>query len=177
MEQYFLKTERLRFGKWEQTSLSHATSIWGDSNVTQLIGGQMTDKQILERLNTEIKNNELYGVQYWPIFLLNSNEIVGCCGLRTYSDKENTFEIGFHISSKFWRKGYAFEAASEVINYAFVELNASSLFAGHNPLNQSSARLLNKLGFTYSHDEYYPPTGLNHPSYFLNIEDHIKKRD
>jgi len=29
---------------------------------------------------------------------------------------------------------------------------------------------LKKLGFAYSHDEYYAPTGLKHPSYLLNKE-------
>lgn len=172
LEQYFIKTERLRFGKWEQDLISHATSIWGDTNVTQLIGGKMSDIQIQERLNTEIKNDKLYGVQYWPIFLIESNEVVGCCGLRPYSIEENIYEIGFHISSKFWRQGYAFEAAKEVINYAFSQLKVSCLFAGHNPRNEASGKLLRKLGFNYSHDEYYLPTGLKHPSYFFYREDY-----
>jgi [ribosomal protein S5]-alanine N-acetyltransferase len=28
-------------------------------------------------------------------------------------------------------------------------------------------QLLAKLGFHYTHDEFYPPTGLQHPSYLL----------
>jgi [ribosomal protein S5]-alanine N-acetyltransferase len=54
-----------------------------------------------------------------------------------------------------------------VIEHAFKTLAASALFAGHNPNNHASRRLLEKLGFQYTHDELYRPTGLHHPSYLL----------
>ena len=48
-----------------------------------------------------------------------------------------------------------------MIKYAFKNLKASQLFAGHNPNNEPSKHLLNKLGFHYTHDEYYPQPALN----------------
>lgn len=171
MTNYFIKTKRLGFSTWNVELLTNADYIWSDLNVTKFIGGAMTNKDIKKKLESEIENEKRYGIQYWPLFLLKTNEIIGCCGLRPYRIKDNIFEIGFHISSNHWRKGYAYEAANEVKNYAFYKLNASSLFAGHNPKNQASGYLLKKLGFTYSHEEYYQPTGLNHPSYFLDIKD------
>jgi RimJ/RimL family protein N-acetyltransferase len=41
------------------------------------------------------------------------------------------------------------------------------VFAGHNPANTASRGLLARLGFRYTHDELYAPTGLRHPSYLL----------
>ncbi|MDB4304074.1 GNAT family N-acetyltransferase, partial [Desulfosarcina sp.] len=73
----------------------------------------------------------------------------------------------FHICSSKWGKGYASEAARGVMKYAFENLKISGLFAGHNPMNEVSFKLLKKLGFRYTHDEYYEPTGLKHPSYLL----------
>ena len=58
---------------------------------------------------------------------------------------------------------------SLLIEYAFCVLNAKKLFAGHNPDNSKSRKLLEKLGFTYIGDEYYEPTGLYHPSYELEL--------
>ncbi|MGH7594733.1 MAG: GNAT family N-acetyltransferase [bacterium] len=63
------------------------------------------------------------------------------------------------------------KAARAVIKYSFDELKAKALFAGHNPKNEASRLLLEKLGFQYTHDEYYPPTGLKHPSYLLKVEE------
>ena len=70
-------------------------------------------------------------------------------GLRPKNLEEKQYEIGFYICTKYWGKGYAFEAADAVIDYSFNKLNVSSLFAGHNPQNKASQHLLLKLGFIY----------------------------
>lgn len=54
-----------------------------------------------------------------------------------------------------------------VIRYAFNTLRVNTLFAGHNPQNEASAKMLKKVGFNYTHDEFYEPTGLYHPSYII----------
>jgi RimJ/RimL family protein N-acetyltransferase len=58
------------------------------------------------------------------------------------------------------------------MDYAFNNLQATALFAGHNPENIASKAILARLGFKYTHDEYYEPTGLNHPSYLLTADEH-----
>ena len=72
-----------------------------------------------------------------------------------------------HLKEEFWGQGFAKELCTKVIEYAFNEFKASAIFAGHHPNNPKSPNLLKSLGFTYTHDEYYPPTGLNHPSYIF----------
>ena len=62
------------------------------------------------------------------------------------------------------------------MGYAFNTLGVKGLFAGHNPGNAASRRVLEKLGFRYTHDEYYPPTGLNHPSYLLTSEEFAREQ-
>jgi [ribosomal protein S5]-alanine N-acetyltransferase len=63
-----------------------------------------------------------------------------------------------------------------VMRYAFHPLGVKALFAGHNPGNAASRRVLEKLGFRYTHDEYYPPTGLDHPSYLLTSEEFAREQ-
>lgn len=75
------------------------------------------------------------------------------------------YEIGFHLCPEFWGKGYAKETADVTIDYAFSVLKAKKLFAGHNPNNIASRKVLGKLGFSYVGDEFYEPIGLFHPSY------------
>lgn len=166
---YFLFSRRLGFGHWQEADIELALGLWGDLRVTRLIDarGQLTEEQVRQKLQEEIDRQAQYGVQYWPIFLLSTGEHVGCCGLRPYDLDQNIYEIGFHIRPPYWRRGFASEAARRVITYAFDELGAQALFAGHNPRNTPSRELLLTLGFHYTHDEYYSPTGLNHPSYLL----------
>ena len=164
---YFLTTSRLGFRCWSSDDTALAFNLWGDPEVTKLIGGPFSTEQVTARLLKEIATQREHGIQYWPIFALVTGDHVGCCGLRPYTPEAKVCEIGFHLRSTFWGQGYTAEAAHAVIDYAFSHLGCEALFAGHNPANEASRRLLTKLGFRYTHDEFYPPTGLNHPSYLL----------
>ena len=167
MREYFMKTDRVGFSTWQPEDIQLATALWGNPDVTRFIcaSGVFAPSDITERLNKEIENQTLYHVQYWPIFILGTEDFAGCCGLRPHGKDE--YEIGFHLRPAYWHMGLACESAKAVIEYAFSELRANKLFAGHNPKNEASRTLLLKLGFEYIGDEYYEPTGLYHPSYEL----------
>jgi hypothetical protein len=83
-----------------------------------------------------------------------------------------------------WGRGYAPEAASAVIRWAFSSTGTAALkttsedlilFAGHHPHNAASQRVLEKLGFLFVRTELYAPTGLQHPSYELRYVDFVKR--
>ena len=169
MESFFLNTVRLGFSVWSEKDISDALELWGNPEVTKFIvaEGKMLKEQVQQRLRKEIETYNNANIQYWPIYLIENNQNIGCCGLRPYDSESNTLEIGIHLKEQYWGKGFAQEACTSVIEYSFKTLNVNALFAGHNPKNIASAQLLKKLGFTYTHDEFYPPTGLQHPSYSL----------
>ena len=173
---YFLCTEHLGFRLWSDDDIDLALGLWGDVDVTKLIDarGRLTNEQVQERLSREIAIATSHGVQYWPMFLLANGEHVGCCGLRPYNLSGKIYEIGFHIRSQHWGSGFASEGARAVMEYAFGKLAVSGLFAGHHPENEASRRLLKKLGFRYTHDEYYSPTGLRHPCYMLTAAEYAE---
>ncbi|MCJ7983682.1 GNAT family N-acetyltransferase [Priestia sp. OVL9] len=154
--------------------MKYANSLWGDKDVTRFIvaNEKMSVNQIQDRLNTEIEMYLQYNIQYWPVFLLQTNKHVGCCGVRPYNTQDKTLEFGIHLKPLYLGQGIAQEASQAVISYSFSNIGVNGLFAGHNPKNKDSARLLKKLGFKYTHDEFYKPTGLQHPSYLLTKEDY-----
>ena len=164
---YFLKSPRLGFRTWSMEDVPLALSLWGNLKVTNTFGGPFSESQIFERLAREIANQLACQLQYWPVFLLENDAFAGCCGLRPYKQGKQIFELGFHFLPQFWGKGLATEAAQAVIAHAFGPLRLKGLIAGHHPDNVASKKVLEKLGFRYTHDELYPPTGLMNPSYFL----------
>jgi [ribosomal protein S5]-alanine N-acetyltransferase len=166
---YFLTTDRLGFGHWTGDDLGLALTLWGDPRVSVWIGGPFTVEQVKARLDREIEIFEARKVQYWPVFLRKDGELAGCAGLRPYGTGEHVLELGFHFRPQYWGQGLAQEAARAVIAFAFETLGVEGLFAGHHPENAASERLLTKLGFRYTHQEIYPPTGLLNPSYLLKI--------
>ena len=165
--QYFLTSARVGFRCWSAGDLRLALALWGDARVTRFIGGPFSREQIRQRLEDEIATMRAHQVQYWPFFLLRSGEHVGCGGLRPYDLDRRIYELGFHLRPDYWGQGLAVEVGQAIIAFAFDALRAASLFAGHHPANAPSQRVLEKLGFRFTHEEWYPPTGLRHRSYLL----------
>ena len=167
MRSYLMRTSRLGFSTWSADDLDLAMALWGDVQVTRLIGGPFSPRSVEDRLALEIATQSRYGFQYWPLFRLSDDAHVGCAGLRPVPGSEGVLELGFHLRTEHWGQGFATESAQAVASYAFTTAAARSLVAGHHPQNEASRRVLQRLGFRYTHDAHYAPTGLDHPSYAL----------
>jgi RimJ/RimL family protein N-acetyltransferase len=163
-----LTTDRLLLRTWQENDFALARSLWGDPNVMTFLGGPLSDEKILEKIRAEMACQEKHGVQYWPIFERETEEFVGCCGMRPwiYSPPEG-HEIGFHLVKEKWDRGYASEIAQAVVKHAFEKLEFRMLRAGHHPQHVNSRKILLKLGFQFVDTVFYKPTGLMHPTYKL----------
>ena len=170
---YFLTTSRLGFRPWGDDDTALATALWGDSQVLRFIDSRdaLTPAEAEQRLCTEISTQQEHRVQYWPIFLLETGQHVGCCGLHPKDIPAGEVHFGVHLRPEFWGTGLAMEAGKAVIGYAFGVLGMKKIFAGHNPENHASRAMLKRLGFVYLEDEFYAPTGLMHPLYVMMAED------
>jgi RimJ/RimL family protein N-acetyltransferase len=98
-QHYFLRTERLGFRCWTAADLPLAVAIWGQPAVTRLIAdlGNPSAEQARQRLALEMANQEAFGVQYWPLSLLDGHEHLGCCGLRPHRPDDGLFEVGARL--------------------------------------------------------------------------------
>src|SRR3954467_8483291 len=107
---YFLRSDRIGFSIWQDNMdhVNYALGLWCNEEVSKYLSTQtFTNQQVKGRLIQEIKNYEQYKIQYFPLFLLDTNEFIGVCGIRnaSYEDnKETVHEMGFHIVYNQWRK-------------------------------------------------------------------------
>ena len=163
-----LSTERLFARTWQEEDFPLARTLWGDSDVMTFLGGPLNDEKVLAKMHAEMACQEKHGMQYWPIFEKDTNDFVGCCGMRpwNYSPPEG-HEIGFHLVKPKWGKGYASEIARGVVKHAFEDLKYPILRAGHHPEHVNSRKILVGLGFEFVDTVFYKPTGLMHPTYKL----------
>lgn len=167
-----LKTDRLYLRNWEEIDLPLARSLWGDPDVMTFLGGPLSEERVLEKMRAEMACAERHGVQYWPIFETQTNEFVGCCGLRPWAYTAPAgHELGFHLVQAKWGKGYAYEIAQGVVKHAFETLRLTTLRAGHHPEHRNSRKILLNLGFQFVDNVFYKPTGLMHPTYRLSNDD------
>ena len=164
---YFLKTDRLGFGYWSEDDRDLAMLLWHDPKVTALIGGPFSEEAVVARLDREIETMRLHNIQYWPLFSLVDGEFVGCAGLRPQEGRDGIVELGFHLRPDYWGRGLAYEAGRAVIEYGFGQSGIKGIFTGHHPKNAASKNTIEKLGFHYTHEAVYPPTGIAHSYYLL----------
>lgn len=73
-------------------------------------------------------------------------EFVGATGLMMKEDE--LAEIGYWIGVPYWGRGYASEAARQLIRYGFEECGLQRIFAAHFARNPASGKVLANAGMT-----------------------------
>ncbi|RAP75681.1 GNAT family N-acetyltransferase [Paenibacillus montanisoli] len=94
-----------------------------------------------------IRNNGTNGFDSWIIVAKDTNEIVGGIGFLGDPDPDGRIEIGFATNESHRRKGYCFEAAGQLINWAINQDSVKQINARCEADNISSKHVLMKLGF------------------------------
>jgi RimJ/RimL family protein N-acetyltransferase len=74
--------------------------------------------------------------------------LVGAVGLGLQREHDRA-ELGYWIGVPYWNRGYATEAASAVLRYAFETLGLHRVFAFHYTTNPASGRVLQRVGMTH----------------------------
>ena len=103
-----------------------------------------TVSEVKTLLNTYIESYSKPDYYRWAIIEKESNVNIGQIAFcKVYSDCF-TAEIEYCIGQPFWGKGYAGEALSGLIDYAFKNTNFIKLEAYHRIENVKSGRVLEK---------------------------------
>ncbi len=96
-----------------------------------------------------------YGFALNLVRLKEGGVPIGICGLV----KRDTLpdpDLGFALLEAHWRRGYAVEAASAVMEHARTVLRLPRLLAITTPDNDASGRVLHKLGFVFDRIVRFP---------------------
>lgn len=85
----------------------------------------------------------------WAVVLRGSGTLIGSVGL--HEDPKRPYEgahmLGYALGDAYWGKGYASEAAKELIRFAFEVQRLSLLSLYHYAYNERSRRVAEKCGF------------------------------
>ncbi|AEI41746.1 GNAT family N-acetyltransferase [Paenibacillus mucilaginosus] len=94
-----------------------------------------------------IRNNGTRGFDSWIIVEQDTQEIVGGIGFTGDPDPDGRIELGFATNDSRRRKGYCYEAAQALLEWAqkHEEVRLITARCGHD--NIGSKRVLSKLGF------------------------------
>jgi [ribosomal protein S5]-alanine N-acetyltransferase len=92
------------------------------------------------------------GLGRWAVFLKYTDEFIGWCGLK-YLAESNEIDLGYRFKKKYWGQGYASEAASTCISYAFEHLEVSKIIARSHVENSASLKVIEKCGMNFLKEE------------------------
>ncbi len=151
--QEIAKTERLRLRHFTPDDAADIRKLANNWNVARMLGrmpypypdGAAT-KWIATHDGMRAEGRE------FPLAIEWNGAFIGATGVVMHDNGD--CELGYWIGEPYWNKGCATEAARAVIDYAFDDLGASRVVAGHFAENHASGRVLTKLGFRYTGEEY-----------------------
>jgi RimJ/RimL family protein N-acetyltransferase len=127
------------------------------------LGGVQTRRELKSDVNYFMKSETAEGLTFWAVERKADEAILGFCGLLRIREADcpacGEMEIGWRIREDDWRRGYAFEVATAVLDYAFgqraIQLVVSRAAAG----NTASRELMRKLGMRHTTSLDYIPDG------------------
>jgi RimJ/RimL family protein N-acetyltransferase len=83
----------------------------------------------------------------WGIAPAAGGPLLGTCTLFSFDAQNRRAELGYILGRDHWGRGYAHEALSAVLDWAFGPLGLHRVEADTDPRNAGSVRALERLGF------------------------------
>ena len=157
-----LKTKRLFIRRFCMDDATACFSFLSDEQGMYLDGCKpfnTMDSDYWERMKLFEERESQY-----VIVLQSTNQVIGTINVFTDDSRAvSSKEIGYAISPKHQRNGYAYEAISAIISLLQKDLLFDMIVAGVLPENTPSIKLLEKLGF---HNE-----GIRHKAIWHEVLD------
>ncbi len=146
-----IETERLRLRWLTLDDADLMLAVWNDPDFVRYVGDRGI--RTLEEAREEMAESALplyenHGFGPYRMALKHCDTPIGICGLFRRDGLEDP-DIGYSVLPAFCGKGYAFEAASAVIDYAGNDLGLRRLIAIIAPDNEPSLGLIRKLGLRF----------------------------
>ncbi len=156
MENRQLETTRLLLRPFTRTDIDALHCHWTDPQVRRYLW----DDQIIPReqaaaiVESSLASFAEHGFGFWTVAMKGEPLVIGCAGLRHFDDPRNAqpaVEILYSLAPEHWVQGLASEAARAVLQYGFEVCELPRIFAGADPPNVASFRVMERLGMRFDH--------------------------
>jgi [ribosomal protein S5]-alanine N-acetyltransferase len=142
-----LETARLQLRPYREADIAELLPLIGTREVaatTMRIAHPYTEQDARDFLAVIGEAHRLW----LAITLRDDGRQIGGIGL-TVDEQHRHAELGYWLGVEYWGKGYATEAAGEMLRYGFEQLQMHRICASHFKHNSVSGKILKKLGMRY----------------------------
>lgn len=101
----------------------------------------------------------------------DDQKMIGTCDFFKVEWHKDRGEIGYVMNKHYWNRGYMTRVLQEVVRFGFKYLGLEAVDIRHLPENIGSRRVIEKAGFRYVSDQYYPRFDRDIPSYEMTKEE------
>ncbi|HXS00239.1 MAG TPA: GNAT family N-acetyltransferase [Pyrinomonadaceae bacterium] len=146
-----LETERLILRGMDVADAPFILKLLNEPSFLRFIGDKkVRTVQDAEQyiLNGPVASYNRNGFGLCLVELKETHTPIGMCGLLKRDELPHA-DIGFAFMPDFWNQGFAYEAAAAVMNDARERLKLERILAITNQDNESSIKLLQKLGLKF----------------------------
>jgi RimJ/RimL family protein N-acetyltransferase len=144
-----IETERLILREFMDDDGKWMAAYWRDPRYQQFYAAvEDVDSAVGELVATFIRWQVETPRRGWQLAVTTraDGRCVGNCGVRINSAELGEGNIGYEFHPDVWGRGYATEAATAILTFAFEELGLHRVWAECVADNVASARVLEKLG-------------------------------
>jgi RimJ/RimL family protein N-acetyltransferase len=146
-----IQTQRLRLRHFSSDDAEFVLELLNEPSFLRFIGDKgvrSLDDARRYIANGPVDSYERNGFGLYLVELKEDGTAIGMCGLLKRDGLPDP-DIGFAFLPRYWSRGYAVEAAAEVITYAREILRLTRILAITSLDNESSGRLLEKIGLKF----------------------------
>jgi len=151
-----LETERLILRPTAQEDLDGWAEMMADEETSRFIGGLMGRAQSWRGLAAMAGSWTLKGFGMFSLIEKSTGEWVGRIGPWQPEEWPGT-EVGWGLHRRAWGKGYAVEAATASMDWAFEHLGWTEIIHCIDPGNTSSQKVAQRLGSRNLRPGHMPP--------------------
>jgi RimJ/RimL family protein N-acetyltransferase len=144
-----LETDRLILRQWKKNDFNSFAEMNSDAETMEYFPSTLTRKEsdsMAKKCKALIDQN---GWGYWAVQLKSNAKFVGFVGLHRPNDHfpfSPCIEIGWRLLKCHWGKGYATEAATEVLNHSFNDLSIKEIISFTSSKNHRSKSVMKRIG-------------------------------
>ncbi|WP_145048173.1 GNAT family N-acetyltransferase [Paenibacillus xylanexedens] len=143
-----LETERFILRELRSEDAKDYYSYFSDDEVTKYWGYKgpkniETASKTFTRFENAFNRKEMIT---WGIATKEDDKIIGTCIFNDFV-RASMVDVSYNLSKVYWGKGIMTEVLSTIIPYAFNVLDMNRIQAKVMPENNSSVKLLSKVGF------------------------------
>lgn len=145
-----IKTKRLILRAFEENDAEPLYHILAQEDVLRYFPNPAppSKEKTIGLVRKQLEQWEQYGYAWWAVTLPSNPDLLGWCGLQFLPETGET-EVGYLLGKPWWGKGYATEAASASIGFAFNDLDMEQIIALVHPENQASIHVIEKIGMHF----------------------------